>query len=366
LATLLESAQSSEPIHTPSVTTTVQTAQKKLAEQVTAQRIADAQKEADAHKAADAQKIAETRKAAELQKAIEAQKVAEAQKAAPEVRKKPDAQQKNAESKADGKKQKNAAPPEPVAPEKAAKPDEAPAAEWRPAKVPFEAPALGIGPLKSGSFWANLPVLPKVAAVLVLAAAIGGGVYFSTKTPASTTGAASGPKAKTVREGADMMINVPGGWSPDWGGEINHRKNRTISFYRPSANRDDYRIEFEGEVKYRGLGWVFRAVDPKNYLAYKVEFVKLGAEPGVALTHFAVIDGMEGQKHYTPLAKPIHLNGAFRVRLDVRGGEFSAYINDELVEVWTEDRLPKGGFGLMTEGEEQNQVRKIRLFELLQ
>jgi hypothetical protein len=96
-----------------------------------------------------------------------------------------------------------------------------------------------------------------------------------------------------------------------------------------------------------------------------VELVRTGPESGTALTRFSVIDGVESQKHSSPIAKPLRTGVAFHVRLDVRGTEFSAYINDELIEVWHEDRLPKGGIGLMTEQSERAQIRKVQIFELV-
>ena len=244
-----------------------------------------------------------------------------------------------------------------------------PTPEPLPEKPLFDAPMLGVGATKNGSFWANLPVLPKIALAAGLIAAIGGGAWFTlnpqakaslTATP-GTQKKAQGP----IKAGRSLMMNMPGGWSPDWGGDFNRKKNRTISLYRPSANNDDYRMEFEGQVDSKAIGWIYRAVDPKNYFAYKVELVRTGPDPGAALTHFTVVNGVESQKHYSPLAKPIRPGASFRVRLDVRGDEFSAYINDEVVEVWQDDRLMKGGFGLMTELGEVGQIRKLQVYELL-
>jgi len=234
-----------------------------------------------------------------------------------------------------------------------------------PEVPPFEAPILGVGSMKNGSFWANLPVLPKVAIALSLVAAIGGGAWFTLKRGPSN-GAGQVQKGQTPpKAGRSLMMSLPGGWSPDWGGDFNRKKNRTISFYRPSVNSDDYRMEFDGQVDARAVGWVYRAVDPRNYYGYKIEFVRTGPDPGFALTHFTVVNGVESQKHYTPLAKPVRLGIPFHVRLDVRGDEFSAYINNALIEVWQDDRLPKGGFGLMTESGERAQVQKMQVFELL-
>ncbi len=244
-----------------------------------------------------------------------------------------------------------------------------PTPEPLPENPPFDAPMLGVGATKNSSFWANLPVLPKIAIALGLAGAIGGGAWFTLnpQAGASTSTTASAPKKVQgpAKAGHSLMMNMPGGWSPDWGGDFNRKKNRTISLYRPSANNDDYRMEFEGQVDSKAIGWVYRALDPRNYFAYKVELVRTGSDPSAALTHFTVVNGIETQKHYTPLAKPIRAGSSFRIRLDVRGDEYSAYINDELIEVWQDDRLMKGGFGLMTELGEVGQIRKLQVYELL-
>ena len=240
-----------------------------------------------------------------------------------------------------------------------------PAPNSLPLAPPFEAPILGVGITNNGSFWSNLPVLPKIALALSLLAAIGGGAWFTLKPPTQARTALAQKSKTTSKTGRSLLLNLPGGWSPDWGGDFNRKKNRTISFYRPSVDNDDYRMEFEGQVESKAVGWIYRAMDTKNYYAYKVEFVKTGPDPGVALTHFTMVNGIESQKHYTPLSKPIRSGVGFKVRLDVKGDEFSAYINDELIEVWQDDRLPRGGFGLMTELGEVGQVRKLQVFELM-
>jgi hypothetical protein len=244
-----------------------------------------------------------------------------------------------------------------------------PTPEPLPENPPFEAPILAVSIAKQGSFWANLPIVPKLAIVLAVTAGIGGGAWMTLKPAHSSGSETAGGKQKAppkpLRAGSSLMMNLPGGWSPDWGGDLNRKKNRTISFYRPSANHDDYRIEFDGQIDAKGLGWVFRAADPKNYYAYKIELVRTGSDSGTALTHFSMVDGIESQKHFAPIAKPLRTGVSFHVRLDVRGDEFSAYINDELIEVWQDDRLPKGGIGLMTDQGERAQTRKVQIFELV-
>ena len=45
----------------------------------------------------------------------------------------------------------------------------------------------------------------------------------------------------------------------------------------------------QGQIETKAIGWVFRAADPKNYYVAKIEIVKPGLEPTVALVRFAVI-----------------------------------------------------------------------------
>jgi hypothetical protein len=241
-----------------------------------------------------------------------------------------------------------------------------PVPEPLPEVAPFEAPILGAGSVNQGSLWANMPILPKLAIGLSLVAAIAGGIWMNVKPHRNTAAEESASKArqKTVHAGSSLMMNLPGGWNPDWGGEASRKKHRTISFYRPSANHDDYRIEFDGQIDAKGLGWVFRAADPNNYYACKIELVKTGAA-GAALSRFSVVNGVESQKQFTPLPKPIHLGASFHVRLDVRGEEFSAYLNGDLIDVWTDSRIQKGGLGLMTEPGESGFERNVQIFELV-
>ena len=71
-------------------------------------------------------------------------------------------------------------------------------------------------------------------------------------------------------------------------------KGKQISLYRPTMAISDYRIEIQGQIEKKALGWIFRAHDPKNYYVMKLEWLKPGVDdPIPALIKYAVIDGKE-------------------------------------------------------------------------
>ena len=53
---------------------------------------------------------------------------------------------------------------------------------------------------------------------------------------------------------------------------------RKVSILRGSLNLTDFRMEFEGRIGIKALGWIFRAKDLQNFYAMKLEIVR---SPGV-------------------------------------------------------------------------------------
>jgi len=91
------------------------------------------------------------------------------------------------------------------------------------------------------------------------------------------------------------------GWIADWGAEQGVRRSRQISILRSSQTLTDYRIEMQGQIDTKAIGWIFRAADPKHYYVTKLEIVKPGLEPTIALVRFAIIDGEEQVHAQLPL-----------------------------------------------------------------
>ncbi len=225
-----------------------------------------------------------------------------------------------------------------------------------------DSPTLSLSGPVNDSFLARVPSAIKAGAFLLLLVGGGAAFYKFSGSPVDAKG------AKSSQDATANPVFVPmsgvGGWSPNWGGDASKTGGRSISMFRPSLQQVNYRIEFEGQIEQKGFGWVFRASDAQNFHAYKVEVVKPGLEPLVALARVSVVNGVESQKHYTLLDKPMRLDTVFKIRMDANKQQFKTWINDHLVETWTDDRLNSGGVGLFTEKSEAAQIRKVQIFEM--
>jgi hypothetical protein len=202
----------------------------------------------------------------------------------------------------------------------------------------------------------------RAGAIVLLLLGGGGAAYkfglVDSPSPSATAGTSSEANRTFV-----PMSGV-GGWSPNWGGEAAKNAGRSISMFRPSLQQVNYRLEFEGQIEQKGFGWIFRAKDPLNYYAYKIEVVKPGLEPLVALSRVTVTDGKESQKHYSLFNKPVRNDTIFRVRMDAQRDEFKTWVNDQLIETWRDNQHTSGGVGLFSEKGESAQVRKVQIYEM--
>ena len=143
-------------------------------------------------------------------------------------------------------------------------------------------------------------------------------------------------------------------WASD---SMGSSRGRQLSLYRPSMRMSDYRLDFAGHIEKKSLGWVFRAVNSKNYYAGKLE----AFSPGLGVTHFAVIEGVEGPHIQRMLAMPAGAATMFKVRLDARGPRFTISVQNQIVEDWEDGRLKEGGVGFLNEREERGQVASVQI-----
>jgi hypothetical protein len=151
------------------------------------------------------------------------------------------------------------------------------------------------------------------------------------------------------------------GWISEWASDAaGSSRGRQLSLYRPSISMSDYNLEFLGRIERRSLGWVFRAADSSNYYAAKIE----SAEPGtsrLAITRFAVVNGVEGPHFQRPLAVTPGPGQMLKVKLEARGPRFTIWISNRLVEDWEDDQLKSGGLGFLNERGELGQIGSMQI-----
>lgn len=147
-------------------------------------------------------------------------------------------------------------------------------------------------------------------------------------------------------------------WSFDSAGFV---RPGPLALYRPSMNLTDYQVQFLGMIDKKALSWVVRAADFDNYYVMKLEVLKPGPRTTVGLTRYAVIDGKAVDRVDTVVPMEAQPDTLYRVKLELDGNDFSLTIQGQMVDTWTEPRLPKGGIGFFTARGEESRVRWVAL-----
>jgi hypothetical protein len=255
--------------------------------------------------------------------------------------------------------------PEPeTAPAQQLKPKLMPIRKSEPAPSPSEDfPTMGMHQMEAspiGKFWSNSSTPIRAGAVAALAAIVLGGGYFLFKPSPAAPAETSGPTAITEGNSPGMLIGG-GGWTTNWGADAPVNKGRQISLFRPSMSMTDYRFEFRGQIEKKAMGWIFRAANSKNYHVAKIEIIKPGLSPIVALVKYSVIKGQEGTHTQVMLPNEFKMDTQYRVRMDVKGNKFTTYVQDKLVDYWTDDQVKTGGAGFYTDRGERAQVKSSQI-----
>jgi hypothetical protein len=198
----------------------------------------------------------------------------------------------------------------------------------------------------------------KLAVAIALVIVLIGVAYFMSAKSHKT----SARNSDQVESAGPSIMMGEGGWVQGWGSDpLNAHVGRQITIYRPSLKLSDYRIEFQGQIDTKSMGWVFRAADPNNYYAMKLSMVNPGASRGLALIKYVVRNGRETEAGRVSLNIPARNDTVFSVRTDVRGLKFSTYIQGQPVDVWTDNQLPSGGVGFLNERTERARIKSVSI-----
>lgn len=134
-----------------------------------------------------------------------------------------------------------------------------------------------------------------------------------------------------------------------------------LALYSPTLPMADYSLEFLGQIGRRSLNWVFRAKDFRNYYAMRLVLTKPGPLPQASIVRYAVIDGKEGPARTLPLPMPIKGDTLYRVRMEVKGDTFTTYVQGQVVDNFTDDRLATGGIGFFTPPGDRTLLRWVEV-----
>jgi len=162
------------------------------------------------------------------------------------------------------------------------------------------------------------------------------------------------------RSGLDNWVFAAG--APAWGYDnLGLVKPAGLGLYRPTLQRSDYHVDFIARIDERGMGFVLRAADARNYQAVRLVMSRPGPTPEWRVIRYAVIGGKETSRSDKLLPVTLTPEKFFAVQVDVLGNDFTLMVQDKVADFWTDDRLKTGGIGFFCGKGEQARVRHVEV-----
>jgi hypothetical protein len=147
-------------------------------------------------------------------------------------------------------------------------------------------------------------------------------------------------------------------WSYDAAGFV---RPGNLAIYKPSIPLVDYDFSFAGQVEADGLSWVARASNTNNYYAIRLAITEPGPLPRATIVRYPVVDGRRGPTTRTEVPFTLRNQQMHDIRTDVHDDDFTVYVNGQLVDYWSEPRLPVGGVGFFRSGRERSRLRWLNV-----
>jgi hypothetical protein len=147
-------------------------------------------------------------------------------------------------------------------------------------------------------------------------------------------------------------------WSFDATGFV---RPGSLALYRPSMGLTDYQMQFLGVIDKQALSWVIRAADFDNFYVVKLVVLKAGPLPTIGVTRYAVVNGKAEDRVDTLAPLDARADMLYRVRMDVRGDDYTLSVQGQMVDSWTEPRLRHGGIGFFSARGEQSRLRWVQI-----
>jgi hypothetical protein len=161
------------------------------------------------------------------------------------------------------------------------------------------------------------------------------------------------------RSGLSQWTGGPD-WARSWSYDgTGFARPGRLALLSGSLPLSDYRLEFAAQIERKAVAWVFRAADRNNYYATKLVESKGGAAPAFFIVRYAVIDGRERFKAELPLPVTPSARTLLHVRQEIRGAQFTTYMDGAIIDTWSDSSLARGGVGFFADAGESAYIRSI-------
>ena len=156
---------------------------------------------------------------------------------------------------------------------------------------------------------------------------------------------------------SEIVVSAPEDWIPAWSDGY---RGDEIALFAPSQEWSDYLVESLSGPN-QEIAWIYRASDAHNYYV-----VKLGAGGRglLRLLRYAVVQGEMSNRAETAVTRPTPADHSYKVQLEVRGSEFTLLLEGEPAAGWSDDRLNKGGFGVISKNTDLADLAGVKVIQL--
>jgi hypothetical protein len=136
-----------------------------------------------------------------------------------------------------------------------------------------------------------------------------------------------------------------------------------LRLWKPTLALSDYNVEFEAQIEAKALGWAYRATDPGNYYATKINLSRQGNQQRAEILRYVVAGGKQTGRAQLPIPLVVVENMVYGVRLAVKGDRFTTTVNGQVVDSWSDRRFSRGGIGFFSEPGEKALLHWVAVSE---
>ncbi|MBI4876918.1 MAG: hypothetical protein HY822_19955 [Acidobacteria bacterium] len=151
------------------------------------------------------------------------------------------------------------------------------------------------------------------------------------------------------------------GAGPDWTRQNGLVRPGRLRLWTPSLRLTDYQFEFRGQIEQKAIGWTFRSADLENYYAAKISVTRSGSARRAEIVRYVVLNGRQYDRVQLPLPLTNLEESLYQVKMKVKGTDFVTSVNGQIVDTWSDRRLPRGGVGFFSDKGESAAIHWVRL-----
>ncbi|HLK68113.1 MAG TPA: hypothetical protein VKU19_31990 [Bryobacteraceae bacterium] len=175
----------------------------------------------------------------------------------------------------------------------------------------------------------------------------------------SPAGLSGVPKVSLEEQFDSGLRNWTGGVD-DWLLDAAGARTGSLALFNPTLDKRDYEMEFLARIDHRSVTCAFRATSLTEYHLAKIAV----ADGAFTFQHGVNLGGNREWSEPAPIGVALNRKNAITVKLRAVGSEFSVSVDGQVIETWSDNRLPAGGVGFEGVPDDRARIYWVRLSPL--